>query len=87
MVFQPDWVSAPGETIADIMEERRISAAELARRLGCSGWELERLISGDFPISAKLAGKLAQCLGGSRRFWRNRERHFREFLAGRPPAL
>jgi hypothetical protein len=32
MTFRPDWLSRPGETIADVLEERALSSSELARR-------------------------------------------------------
>lgn len=32
--FTPDWVSPPGDTIADLLEERDWTQAQLADRLG-----------------------------------------------------
>ena len=32
--FNPDWVSAPGDTIADILQERGLTVADLAERTG-----------------------------------------------------
>ena len=32
--FTPDWISPPGDTIADLIEEREWSQADLAKRLG-----------------------------------------------------
>ncbi len=32
--FEPDWVSPPGDTIADALEELGMSQAELAQRTG-----------------------------------------------------
>ena len=34
--FQPDWVSPPGDTIADVLEERNLPPDEFARRIGRS---------------------------------------------------
>ena len=36
--FAPDWVSPPGDTIADVLEERGWTQAEFARRLSTL-WE------------------------------------------------
>jgi len=32
--FQPDWVSPPGDTIADLLEEKGWTQAEFAQRCG-----------------------------------------------------
>lgn len=32
--FTPDWVSSPGETLADILKERKITRTEFANRMG-----------------------------------------------------
>lgn len=32
--YQPDWVSPPGDTLVDIIEERDWTQSELAQRLG-----------------------------------------------------
>ncbi len=34
LVYRPDRVSPPGDTLADILEERGMSQAELAERTG-----------------------------------------------------
>lgn len=34
--FTPDWISPPGETIADLIEEREWNQLDLASRLGSS---------------------------------------------------
>ena len=42
--FSPDWVSPPGDSIVDLMEERDWSQIDLARRLGFSAKHLNQLI-------------------------------------------
>ena len=34
--FQPDWVSPPGDTIIDLMDEHGISDEELSKKIGLS---------------------------------------------------
>lgn len=34
--FQPDWVSPPGDTIIDLMDEHGLSGEELSKRIGLS---------------------------------------------------
>jgi HTH-type transcriptional regulator / antitoxin HigA len=42
--FEPDWLSAPGGTILDVIEERGLSSKELAILLDYSFERTERLI-------------------------------------------
>ena len=44
--FTPDWISPPGETIADLIEEREWTQLDLASRLGSSKKHVNQLISG-----------------------------------------
>ena len=76
--FQPDWASAPGETIADILKERNLPHAEFARRIGQSISEIHGLLEGHSPITNELAKKLEQVLGASAAFWVNREAQYRQ---------
>src|SRR5258706_13874922 len=75
--FQPDWVSAPGETIADILEEHSLSPTEFASRLGSTVAYTEELIQGKAVVTPEIARKLSLVLGTSEEFWRARESHFR----------
>jgi len=79
--FQPDWASAPGDTIADILEERNLLPTEFARRLGHTLPQARDLLEGRQPISNDLARKLEQVLGASEAFWINREAQYRQDLA------
>lgn len=76
--FQPDWISPPGNTIADILGERKIAVRLFAERMNFSLSEATRLITGASIITQDTAEKLADCLGASRDFWIKRERHYRE---------
>jgi HTH-type transcriptional regulator / antitoxin HigA len=79
--FAPDWLSAPGGTILDIMEERGISSKELAHLLKYSLERTERLISGRDAITRDVARLLSEELGGSERFWLSRELNYRKEVA------
>jgi len=52
--FSPDWVSPPGESIADLLEEHGWTQAELAERLGYTAKHLNQLIKGKVPLSEKV---------------------------------
>lgn len=79
--FSPDWVSPPGETIADLLEERGWIQAELAERLGYTPKHLNQLIKGKVPLSEDAALRLERVLDGKAGFWLSREARYRERLA------
>ena len=79
--FTPDWISPPGETIADLIEEREWTQLDLAKRLGSSKKTCDRLISGKSPITEETAIKLESVLGSSANFWLSREAQYRAKLA------
>lgn len=81
--FTPDWVSPPGETIADLIEEREWSQADLAKRLGYTTKHVSLLINGKAPITQDTALKLESVLGSSVDFWLSREAQYRAKLAQR----
>lgn len=79
--FTPDWVSPPGETIADLLEERDWTQAQLAERLGYTTKHISQLINGKAPITEDTALKLERVLGSTAVFWLNREAQYRAQLA------
>lgn len=79
--FEPDWASPPGETIADILEERGLPVAEFAEGLGRTSGYTRDLVHGREVITAEVARQLEAFLGGSAAFWMNRESQYREDLA------
>ncbi len=79
--FQPDWISPPGDTIFDLLEEKGWSQAELAQRTGYSKKHINQLINGNATIAEETAIILERVLGSNARFWLNREVQYREALA------
>jgi plasmid maintenance system antidote protein VapI len=79
--FEPDWLSAPGGTILDIIEERDLSSKELAGLLGYSIERTEKLIAGKEAITRDVAALLAERVGGSQKFWLSRENNYRNEVA------
>lgn len=76
--FHPDdWVSPPGDTIADVLKARDWSTQAFAKNAGISLIHAKQLISGDAPIDEATAVALARTLGSTRRFWLTREAHYR----------
>lgn len=79
--FTPDWISPPGDTIADLIEERGWSQVDLAKRLGFTTKHVSLLINGKAPITEETALKLESVLGGSAGFWLSREAQYRAKIA------
>lgn len=79
--FLPDWVSAPGDTMADILEEREISPVEFARRIGQPPEYAYDLLRGRVRITSETAHRLEGVLGASATFWITRETQYREDLS------
>lgn len=71
-----DLIIPPGETIADVLEERGISQAELALRTGVTPAYVSNVISGKKGISAKFAFALEYALGVSKSFWLNLQANY-----------
>ncbi len=88
--FEPDYSVAPGEILAEVLEEQRIRPNELATRLGVSGDEVDRLLTGTVPIDASSATDLERATGVSAGLWSGMESNYRAFgsdiESGGPPG-
>src|SRR5262249_7912981 len=80
-MFRPNWVSPPGDTIADILEEKKLSLATFSKRIGCSIEEAEDLLAGRLVMNVSLARKLHAELGATVEFWMSRDFHYRESVS------
>ncbi|BAZ48505.1 plasmid maintenance system antidote protein [Nostoc sp. NIES-4103] len=79
--YTPDYVSPPGETLQEILEERGMSQAELAERTGRPKKTINEIINAKAAITPETALQLERVLGIRASFWNNRERQYREALA------
>jgi HTH-type transcriptional regulator/antitoxin HigA len=79
--FRPDYATPPGDTIADILDERDMTQADLARRLGVSVKHANQVINGAATISPELALGLEKVLGATVAFWLTREALYQGKLA------
>jgi len=80
-LFECDWVSPPGDTIQDALEELGMSQVEFAERTGFSKKHVNGLIKGNVAITAETALKLESVLGAPAAFWLRREMEYRADLA------
>ena len=79
--FEPDWVSPPGDTIVDLLEERGWRQNEFAERVGYTPKHASLLINGKASITEETAFRLERVLGGTVSFWLSREAKYREAIA------
>ncbi|BDI15566.1 XRE family transcriptional regulator [Nostoc cf. commune SO-36] len=79
--YSPDYVSPPGDTLLEVLEERRMTQAELAERTGRPKKTINEIISGKAAITPETALQLELVFNIPASFWNNRERRYREFLA------
>jgi addiction module HigA family antidote len=79
--FRPNWISPPGDTVADLLDEQGWSQAEFAERVGYTTKHVNQLIRGKAAITEDTAVRLERVLGGSAQFWLSREAQYREALA------
>lgn len=71
-----DLIIHPGETIADILEDRGITQAELATRTGVTPAYVSKVITGKKDISANFALALEYALDVSKSFWLNLQANY-----------
>jgi HTH-type transcriptional regulator/antitoxin HigA len=79
--YAPDFISPRGETLAEILEERNMSQSELAQRMGRPRKTINEIIKGKAEITIDTALQIELVLGTPARFWIERERLYREYLA------
>ena len=79
--FQPNWASAPGETIADVLAERGINLFDFARQLGRELPDTANIVEGRASITVEVARDLARTLGASIEFWMARDYQYTEDLS------
>jgi HTH-type transcriptional regulator / antitoxin HigA len=80
--FQPNWASAPGDTIADILRERNISIGEFAQKIDYKLEDVKDLIQGRTTITLSIARRLEEVLGASVEFWMVRDLNYWQNVAG-----
>ena len=79
--YLPDYVSPPGETLAEILEDQGMSQAELAERTGRTPKHINEVVKGRANITPALALQLERVLGVPASFWNNRQRQYDAYAA------
>jgi addiction module HigA family antidote len=78
--YTPDFISPPGETLAEILEEKNMSQSELAQRMGRPKKTINEIIKGKAEITIDTSLQIQLVLGTPASFWIERERLYRESL-------
>ena len=79
--YKPDFVSAPGEILQELLRERGLTQADLAERTGRPKKTINEIIHAKTAITPETALQLEHVLGVPASFWNNLESHYRESLA------
>jgi HTH-type transcriptional regulator / antitoxin HigA len=78
---QPNFVTPPGDTLAELLEEKGMTQSELAQRMKRPLKTINEIIRGKKELTAETAVQLERVLGAPAQFWLNREQRYREYLA------
>ncbi len=79
--YVPDYVSAPGETLQEKLDELGFSQAELAMRTGRPKKTINEIIQGKAAITPETAIQFEMVLKIPAHFWLTREAKYRSWLA------
>jgi len=79
--FQPEWMSPPGATICDLLEQHNLSRERFSEMTGYSLERVDRLLSGRLSITQDVADALQKLVGGSAEFWLSREDQYRNDIS------
>lgn len=78
--FMPDWFSLPADSLLQIIERRHFSVDDVADAIGGGRETLIGLVSGAIAIDPPMAKALSSAVGGTERFWLQRQENFERAL-------
>lgn len=81
--FRPDWLSPPGDTIEDLLDERGWTQADLSERTGFTRKHVNDLVKARASITPDAASRLSAVLGAPVEFWLTREAQYQAALEQR----
>ena len=71
-----DFIIHPGETLAEVLKDRKMSQKELAIRTRMTEKYISAVINGQENISSPFANKLEYALGIEKEFWINLQANY-----------
>jgi HTH-type transcriptional regulator/antitoxin HigA len=81
LTYQPDYVVASGDVLADELEARGMTQLELAHRTGLTPKHIVSIVKAKAPITPETAIKFERALGLAAEFWLALEAKYQERLA------
>ncbi|WP_419943969.1 HigA family addiction module antitoxin [Candidatus Poriferisodalis sp.] len=81
--YEPEIVYAPGETLIEWLDERGMTQADLAARMGPSAKHINQIVKGAAPVTTETALGLEQVTRVPAAFWNNLELNYRAYLTRR----
>ena len=81
--WQPDWAVPPGAVLLEALEERSMTQAELARRMGRPQKTINEIVKAKAAVTPDTAIQLERALGVSAQFWNGLETNYRAQIARR----
>lgn len=79
--FNPNWISSPGATLVDILNQRNMKFADFAVRTQRSTSDVAQLLAGVARLTPDWAEHLVDVVGASKDFWLRREEQYRLDIA------
>ena len=79
--YLPNYAVPPGATLAEVLDERGMSQAELAQRTDLSPKHINRIVNGHVQISTDVAMRLERAADVPARLWLSLEANYQEHLA------
>lgn len=71
-----DFIIHPGETLAEVLKDKKMSQKELAIRTRMTEKYISAVINGQKNISSSFANKLEYALGIEKEFWMNLQANY-----------
>lgn len=84
--FTPSYAFPPGETLAEVLESRQMTQAELAERTDLTPKTVNEIVKGKAPVTPETALHFERVLGLPASFWNNLQRRFDELQARKAEA-
>ena len=75
---------SPGETVEDVLKNRRMTAKELAAKTGIAESYITNVVLGRMPITEKLAERLEDVFDVPMSFWLNLQANYDSEIGKRP---
>ncbi len=80
ILYRPETITPPGETIADLLDERCMTQTELAQRMGRPVKTINEIVNGKAAIRPETALQLERVFGVPADYWLNHEAQYRASL-------